>query len=138
MIAAQLHTVRDRLHDRHQPVEVPGRLREIGYQGVESAPGDTLRAELDTYWLQAAGASPATWLRKLKGRVPLVHLKDMTVVDGRAAQTEVGNGNLDWPEILSACREAGAEWLIVEQDETERDPIESLTVSYRNLADLLR
>lgn len=103
----------------------------------ESAPNDTLQAELDTYWLQAAGASPATWLRKLKGRVPLVHLKDMTVVDGRAVQTEVGSGNLDWPEILSASREAGAEWLIVEQDESERDSLESLAISYRNLAQLL-
>ena len=175
MIAAQLYTVRDRLHDRRQLVEVLGRLREIGYEGVEvaslgpdaadhfseeltraglkacaaheslerltadlsavagrcrawgckyvvipsvpqpyhsaagfrrfaqeaaeiarqpsthglglayhnhnfelerwdgktgleilfeSAPGDTLRAELDTYWLQAAGASPATWLSR--------------------------------------------------------------------------
>ena len=62
----------------------------------------------------------------------------MTVVEGRAVQTEVGNGNLDWPEILSACREAGAEWLIVEQDETERDSLESLAISYRNLAELLR
>lgn len=29
MIAAQLYTVRDRLHDRHQLVDVLGRLREI-------------------------------------------------------------------------------------------------------------
>jgi sugar phosphate isomerase/epimerase len=248
VIAAQLYTVRDRLHDRHQLVEVLGRLRAIGYEGVEvaslgpdaadhfgeeltraglkacsaheslerltadlpavasrcrawgcsyvvvpsvpqpyhsaagfrrfaheaaeiarqlsahglglayhnhnfelerwngktgleilfeSAPADTLQAELDTYWLQAAGASPAAWLRKLKGRVPLVHLKDMTVVDGRAVQTEVGNGNLDWPEVLSASREAGTEWLIVEQDDTDHDSLESLAISYRNLAELL-
>jgi sugar phosphate isomerase/epimerase len=37
VIAAQLHTVRDRLHDRHQLVEVLGRLHEIGYEGVEVA-----------------------------------------------------------------------------------------------------
>src|SRR5437016_13557419 len=37
MIAAQLYTVRDRLHDRRQLVEVLGRLREIGYEGVEVA-----------------------------------------------------------------------------------------------------
>jgi sugar phosphate isomerase/epimerase len=85
--------------------------------------------------LQAAGANPATWLRKLKGRVPLMHLKDMTIVDGRAVQTEVGNGNLDWAEI-PPC-EAGTEWLIVEQDETERDSLESLAISFRNRAELL-
>ncbi len=36
----------------------------------ESAPGDTLRAELDTYWLQAAGARPATWLRSSRVESP--------------------------------------------------------------------
>ncbi len=103
----------------------------------ESAPREALNAELDTYWLQAAGASPSAWLRRLSGRIPLVHLKDMAVVGGRVVQAEVGNGNLDWPGILSACREAGAEWLVVEQDESVRDPVESLAISYQNLTEFL-
>jgi sugar phosphate isomerase/epimerase len=103
----------------------------------EAAPREALSAELDTYWLQAAGASPAEWLRRLAGRAPLVHLKDMAVVGGRVVQAEVGEGNLDWHEILNACREAGAEWLVVEQDETARDPLESLLISYRNLTGFL-
>jgi hypothetical protein len=37
LIAAQLYTVCDRLQDRHQLVEVLGRLREIGYERVEVA-----------------------------------------------------------------------------------------------------
>ena len=103
----------------------------------ESASRDVLGAELDPYWLQAAGASPSAWLRKVAGRAPLVHLKDMTVVDGRVTLSEVGEGNLDWPEILHACRDAGTEWLVVEQDETGGDALESLAVSYRNLTRLL-
>ncbi len=103
----------------------------------ESAPHGVLNAELDTYWLQAAGASPSAWLRRLAGRVALVHLKDMTVVGGRVTQAEVGEGNLDRPEILDACREAGPEWLVVEQDEPRGDPLESLALSYRNLVGLL-
>lgn len=104
----------------------------------ESAPREVLSAELDTYWLQAAGASPAAWLRRLAGRTPLVHLKDMAVVDGEVVQAEVGAGNLDWPDILDACDEAGVEWLVVEQDESPRDPLESLAVSHRNLSAWLR
>lgn len=104
----------------------------------ESAPPEVLKAELDTYWLQAAGANPATWLRRLSGRVPLLHVKDMTVAGGRVVQTEVGSGNLDWPDILKASREALTEWLIVEQDDTGRDPLESLAISYRNLASMIR
>jgi sugar phosphate isomerase/epimerase len=98
--------------------------------------GDALQAELDTYWLQYGGANPAAWIRKLKGRVPLVHLKDMAVDRGNPLMAEVGEGNLDWPDILSACKEAGTEWLVVEQDECRRDPIESLAISYKNLAKL--
>jgi hypothetical protein len=37
MIEAQPYTVRGRLHDPHQLVEVPGRPREISYDGVEVA-----------------------------------------------------------------------------------------------------
>jgi sugar phosphate isomerase/epimerase len=46
---------------------------------------------------------------------------------------EVGEGNLNWPAILQACREAGVEWYAVEQDECQRDPFESLKISYDNL-----
>jgi sugar phosphate isomerase/epimerase len=104
---------------------------------LQAASREALSAELDTYWLQASGASPASWLRGLPGRVPLVHLKDMTVVDGRVVQTAVGDGNLDWPEILDACRAAGTQWFVVEQDESDGDPIETLAISHRNLTRLL-
>ncbi len=97
---------------------------------------ETLQAELDTYWLQYGGASPGAWIRRLKGRLPVIHLKDMAVDKGQPVMAEVGEGNLDWVDILSACRAAGTEWLIVEQDECRRDPLESLAISYRNLAKL--
>ncbi len=104
----------------------------------ESTSPAVLSAELDTYWLQGAGANPSAWIRKLAGRAPLIHMKDMAVVDGKVVQAEVGEGNLDWSEILSVCQEAGTEWLVVEQDECMRDPVDSLAVSFRNLARMLR
>jgi sugar phosphate isomerase/epimerase len=94
---------------------------------------DSLQAEFDTYWLQFGGASPAAWIRRYRGRVPLVHLKDMVVVQGRTVDAEIGEGNLDWGEILAACRDAGTEWLVVEQDQPRRDPMESVAISYANL-----
>lgn len=102
---------------------------------AEATPHE-LQAELDTYWLQYGGANPAAWIRKLKGRVPLVHLKDMAVDRGNPIMAEIGDGNLDWPDILSACSDAGTEWLVVEQDECRRDPMDSLAISYRNLSKL--
>jgi sugar phosphate isomerase/epimerase len=106
-----------------------------GQTGLEALfiNANALQAELDTYWLQFGGANPSSWIRKLKGRVPLVHLKDMDVENGSPVMAEVGEGNLDWPDILNACRDAATEWLVVEQDECRRDPMESLAISYRNL-----
>ena len=118
-------------------------------------------AEIDTYWVQHGGGDPAAWIRRLKGRLPLVHLKDMVVGADEvsaaklereqseadeafekrreAARTkkpimaEVGEGNLNWPAILAACRDAGVAWYIVEQDVCQRDPFESLAISLGNL-----
>ena len=137
-----------------EAAELAARLREAGLRlayhnhsfelqrfgdanGLEilfrAAPRDLLGAEIDTYWIQHGGGSPAAWIRRLGGRVPLVHLKDVDVAEGRPVMAEVGEGNLDWPDVLAACREAGAEWLVVEQDECRRDELDSVGISYRNL-----
>jgi sugar phosphate isomerase/epimerase len=98
----------------------------------ESDP-DALTAEIDTYWIQHGGGDPAGWIRSVKGRSPLVHLKDMVIKDRTQLMAEVGEGNLNWPAILDACREAGVEWYIIEQDTCQRDPFESLEISLRNV-----
>ena len=89
--------------------------------------------ELDTYWVQHGGANPVTWIRALRNRMVVIHLKDMGVADGQQVMAEVGEGNLEWPAILAACRESGVQWFAVEQDVCRRDPFESLAISLRNL-----
>lgn len=137
--------------------ELAGRLRPFGLQlayhnhshelerfgqqtGLQTlfaaASPDALKAELDTYWLQYGGADPAGWIRRFEQRAPLVHLKDMAVDRGRPVDAEIGEGNLNWVEILSACRDAGTRWLVVEQDEPRRDPLESVAMSFANLSKL--
>jgi len=92
-----------------------------------------LQAELDTYWIQHGGGDPVAWIERMKGRMPVVHLKDMVIVDGEQAMAEIGEGNLNWPAILQACRDAEVEWYAIEQDVCRRDPFESLKISYENL-----
>ena len=93
-------------------------------------------SELDTYWIQHGGADSAAWIRQLKGRAYIIHLKDMAM-DGRTQLfAEVGEGNLNWSAILDACKEADVEWYIVEQDTCQRDPFESLGISLRNLKEM--
>ena len=92
-----------------------------------------LKAELDTYWAAFGGADPAAWCLKYSGRIPLVHLKDMGFDGERQFYAEVGEGNLNWGAILSACKKAGVRWYIVEQDICQRPPLESLKISLENL-----
>ena len=90
--------------------------------------------ELDTYWVQTGGGDSAAWIRKFKDRMKVIHLKDMSITEDRKQVfAEIGEGNLNWPSILEACREIGIEWYIVEQDTCQRDPFESLAISLRNL-----
>lgn len=92
-----------------------------------------LQAEIDCYWIQHGGADPAAWVRKVSHRMPVVHLKDMVILNNQQTMAEIGEGNLNWPSILQACREGGVEWYAVEQDVCQRDPFESLKISYNNL-----
>jgi sugar phosphate isomerase/epimerase len=115
--------------------------------------------ELDVHWIHRGGENPVSVLAQHAGRVRLVHLKDyrigefpMAALDslakGDAAAfmsafvgvvqfAEVGEGNLDWPAIIEQSLASGAEYLLVEQDDTYgRDPFESLRISRDNLVGL--
>jgi len=102
---------------------------------MEETDPDAFHFELDTYWAQAGGADPAAWIRRLDGRMKVVHLKDMAVVGDEPHFAEIGEGNMNWDAILDACRAVGMEWYVVEQDVCRRDPFESLAISWRYLAE---
>ncbi|MEM6551535.1 MAG: sugar phosphate isomerase/epimerase [Planctomycetota bacterium] len=90
--------------------------------------------EVDTYWVAHGGGDPADWIKRFAGRVPAIHVKDMTVTAGREHKMcEVGLGNLNWPAILEAAKAAGTQWYIVERDSGDLDPFESLKISLENL-----
>jgi len=135
-MAARLRSEGIRLSYHNHSFELGRFGPDTGLELLFRAGGDDLGGQVDTYWIQHGGGSPAGWIRRLRGRVPSVHLKDMVVIDGEPAMAEIGEGNLDWPDVLRACDEAGTELLIVEQDVCRRDPFESLAISRRNLATL--
>jgi len=100
--------------------------------------------ELDCFWLSVSGNDPAEFIKKLSGRVPLLHCKDKAQGTEkrfdesvpRTAFKEVGNGVLDWPGILRAASAAGVQHYFVEQDQTPGDPLDSLRQSYEYLSKL--
>lgn len=91
--------------------------------------------ELDLFWLWKGGKSPITMLQKLAGRVPVIHVKDYALIGNDAIFAAIGEGNLDWPEIIPVCHKAGVQWFIVEQDTCPRDPFDCLASSYRYLTE---
>lgn len=86
---------------------------------------------LDTYWIQAAGGDPAAWIERFSGRVPCIHLKDMTY-DGKMAV--IGEGNINFDRVFTSCDRAGSQYLFVEQDDTYgENPFDCLKRSYEYL-----
>ena len=107
---------------------------------------DTIEPEFDTCWVKYAGYDPCEYLKKYTGRAHIVHLKDFTckafasgpvyaLIDdsgkeGEKASKEdngfmfkpVGSGIQDFPAIIDAAKAAGAEYIIVEQDQSDERP----------------
>jgi sugar phosphate isomerase/epimerase len=93
-----------------------------------------LQGEIDTYWVQYGGGDPVGWCRKLKDRLPLLHLKDYMVGDdNNVIYTDIGAGVFDWNVICAEAERSGCEWFIVERDPTPTDPFDSLKASYEFL-----
>jgi len=98
---------------------------------------DKLGFEIDTYWVQAGGGSPVSWLKKVAGRIDVVHFKDMALTNEKQIMAEIGEGNLDWESIIDVCREINVKWYAVEQDVCTKDPFESLEISFKYLQKFL-
>ncbi|MBW8754083.1 MAG: sugar phosphate isomerase/epimerase, partial [Sphingomonadales bacterium] len=98
--------------------------------------------EIDVGWIATAGLDPVAFLKKLKGRVSQLHVKDVaasnTVNFALSMQpAEVGSGKLDWARILPAAREAGVRHFYVEQEPPFVLPrVESIRRSFAFLSGL--
>lgn len=122
----------------------------------DTIPADLLQTELDTCWVKVAGEDPAAYVKKYAGRSPVVHLKDfykegqpgnMYQLIGTEVEEQenkgffefrpVGSGMQDFPPILEAAIEAGSQWVVVEQDQSNgRTPMEAITMSREYLKSL--
>ena len=83
--------------------------------------------ELDTYWIKTGGCDPATVVKEMGKRAPLLHIKDGPAKQG-VPQTAVGEGVVDFPAIVKAAGKH-VEWLIVELDDCATDMIEAVQKS---------
>ena len=101
----------------------------------KEVPAELLQTQLDTCWVNVGGEDPVAYIRKYNGRAEMVHLKDfvgkqsenmyaLIGIDedeekntgGKFEFRPLGKGVQDFPAILSAAKDAGTKWVIVEQD----------------------
>lgn len=99
-----------------------------------------LQAELDLGWVARGGGDPAQWAKKMKGRMHQAHIKDWgsSQADGGLEWMPVGEGMINWPEAIKACRSAGVKYFIYEQDScgTTKDEFQAAEISYNNMRSL--
>ncbi|HAB15287.1 MAG TPA: sugar phosphate isomerase/epimerase [Verrucomicrobiota bacterium] len=81
--------------------------------------------QMDTTWVFFPGQDPAAWLRKYPGRWELMHLKDLKKGIARGELTgktdpnndvPLGQGQLNWPDILKAAKESGVKHYFIEDE----------------------
>ena len=84
------------------------------------------------FWTAPAGIYPWDFLRRLNGRAPLMHLKNMTD-DAERSFAIIGEGTIDFAPILAASDETGVDWHIVEQDRCPKGELASARASFNHL-----
>jgi len=91
---------------------------------AESAPDVILTVDLA--WAAQGGQDPTALLKRLKGHVWNVHVKDtapMGMNKDQRGLANLGEGVLKWDQILPAAREAGVQWYTLEHDVPKPDAL---------------
>ena len=98
---------------------------------VEDTDPDIFHFIQDSFWVRYGGINHPKYLDKVKGRIPVIHVKDSTPRQGFVGDAEpyfgtIGEGSINYAPILDACEKAGVRYLAIEQDQCQRDPFECL------------
>ena len=128
---------------------------------LENTDPELVLIEMDTYWVYRGGHDPIEWMRRYRDRVILLHQKDfpadapqpLSMYDGVVApdaqitmdtfeQTldprcfiEVGTGVLPIADLIEAASALpNLDYLLLEQDHTTLDEIDSVTTSRRMIS----
>jgi len=100
----------------------------------ENSDPDAVQLEIDLAWAFHAGVDLLELMDKYRGRIPVLHCKDITK-DGTLMP--VGTGAVPFGEVIPEARKMGVDWYVVEQDTSDVPILEAIAVSYRNLSGML-
>lgn len=93
---------------------------------VDGLNPETTSFVLDTYWVQHGGADVRATIERLAGRIDILHLKDMEACHAYAIEggkfisapaiIEVGQGNINFRDIIPLAEKCGVKYFVVEDD----------------------
>jgi sugar phosphate isomerase/epimerase len=95
-----------------------------------------VKFEMDVLWTFLPNVDPAALIRKYPGRFKLMHIKDMKPGVPRGSltgglpdslQAVIGQGQVNWPEVLKAAKADGLEYYYLEDETT--DPVHNIPPS---------
>ena len=86
---------------------------------------------VDVGWVHKAGLDPVTFLAEHADKVGYLHFKDYS----DTGWAEIGTGKVDFQPVVDMLPKlADVRWIVLEQDNTTIDPLDSLRISRENLA----
>ena len=86
---------------------------------MQNTPANLVEYEMDIYWVVTAGEDPIAWVNKYPNRFTLSHVKDRkknVPASETNASVVLGTGSINFAQILSAAKEKGMKYFIVEQE----------------------
>nr|WP_249356187.1 sugar phosphate isomerase/epimerase [Maribacter sp. ACAM166] len=91
--------------------------------------------QMDLYWVTKAEANPIAYFNKYPGRFKIWHVKDM---DEQGRFAPVGQGSINFKNILDNKILSGMKYYMVEQDKTfdGLKPLEAIKISHEGLKEI--
>ncbi len=88
---------------------------------------------IDVYWVTIGGERPEEFIARYADRAPYYHFKD----GGPGEFRELGQGQVDLKAAVKAALATNPEWIVCEQDRTDKDVLQSITESRAYMRDAL-
>ena len=100
---------------------------------------DGVRLELDTFWAFFKGKDPCALMEQMGEKLKYIHIKDYHKLSDFYSMrfTAIGTGRMDNQAILNQAVKMQLPWVIVEQDNSEMDTLESARLSAENLRKMM-
>jgi len=104
---------------------------------LENTDPQNVYLECDVAWVTFGGGNPVEFLNANRGRIGLVHMKDIAGMEKPVVFTAVGTGIVDVAGVGKAAGETGVDWIIVEQDRPRTlTGMETVAACYLNMKEL--